>query len=98
MYNDFAGFQKYFQDKKVLIVGMGISNTPLIDLFLSFGVKVTVADLTEKEEMKDIISSYRAKGVHFPLGKDFLGDLSYVVIFKTPGMRYDTEELVSARK
>lgn len=98
MYNDFAGFQKYFQDKKVLIVGMGISNTPLIDLFLSFGVKVTVADLTEKEEMKDIISSYRAKGVHFQLGKDYLSDLSYDVIFKTPGMRYDTEELVRARK
>ena len=61
---------------------MGISNTPLIDLFLSFGVKVTVADLTEKEEMKDIISSYRAKGVHFQLGKDYLSDLSYDVIFK----------------
>lgn len=98
MYNDFAGFQKYFKDKKVLIVGMGISNTPLIDLFLSFGVQVTVADRTEKEEMKEAIASYRAKGVQFRLGEDYLSDLSYDVIFKTPGMRYDIDELVRARK
>ena len=40
-------FNQYISGKKVAIIGMGVSNLPLLDYFASLGTNVTVFDNKE---------------------------------------------------
>ena len=49
-------FNEYIKGKKVAIIGIGVSNLPLLDYFYEKAAKVTVFDNKEKEEIdKSII-------------------------------------------
>ncbi len=95
------GFSEILQalsGKKVAVLGMGVSNTPLIRLLLDAGADVTVCDKKEEHDEK-IVSEFSGKGARLFFGEDYLKNISDAeVIFKTPGMRYDIPELLSAEK
>ncbi len=86
------------QNKRVAVVGIGISNTPLIQLLVHAGIEVTACDKKEKEELGDLALSLEASGVHLSLGSRYLDALDHDVIFRSPGIRPDIPAFVSARE
>ncbi len=84
-------FKSYIKDKYVAIMGMGISNTPLIRYLMDLDANITVFDKKSEEELgKALIEEYTLQGVNFSLGEGYLEKLrGYDIIFRTPGMRPD---------
>ncbi len=80
--------------KSVAVIGIGVSNRPLIELLLERGVSVTACD--KKTELGPLGEELTAKGCRLRLGPDYLDGLREDVIFRTPGMRPDLPELRAA--
>lgn len=84
------------QKKTVAVIGIGVSNRPLIELLLSQGIAVTACDRKERAALEPIAQELEAKGCRLRLGEEYLRDLTENVIFRTPGMRPDLPELTAA--
>ncbi len=86
------------KDKRVCVIGIGVSNTPLIDLLLKAGVPVSVRDAREAEAIGRSAESFRERGAELRLGEDYLEDLDYDVIFRTPGLLPSHPALAAAKE
>ena len=82
--------------KRVAVIGIGVSNTPLIKMLLRAGIKVTACDKRPMESFAGLAEELESLGAKLKLGPDYLQDLDFEVIFRTPGMRPDLPELVEA--
>ncbi len=87
---------KNFNGKKVTVIGLGISNTPLIPWLLSRGAVVTARDKKEFDNLPEAVKAYREQGVNFVCGEGYLSNIDADVIFKAPGLRYDLPEISEA--
>lgn len=87
---------KNFNGKKVTVIGLGISNTPLIPWLLSRGAVVTARDKKEFDNLPEAVKAYKDQGVNFVCGEGYLSDIDADVIFKAPGLRYDLPEISAA--
>ena len=79
-------FEEYLaslQNKTVAVIGIGVSNRPLIELLLSRGVAVTACDKKDRAALGAIGDELEAKGARLRLGPDYLKDLTEDVIFRT---------------
>ena len=66
-------FKAYIKGKYVAIMGMGISNTPLIKYLMDLDANITVFDKKTEEELdKALIEEYAIQGVKFSLGENYL--------------------------
>ena len=81
--------------KKVDVIGIGVSNRPLIRLLRSNGIEVTARDKTPRERL-DCADELEAMGVSLVLGSDYLANLEGDVIFRSPGIRPDVPEFCEA--
>ena len=93
----YAPLKSLVEGKDVAVVGIGVSNVPLIHLLLRLGAKVTACDRRDEKDLGTVYQELSALGVEFCLGEGYLGALTQKVIFKTPGMRYDLPELEEAK-
>ncbi len=84
------------KDKKIVVIGIGVSNTPLIELLLDNGCNVTACDKTERRKLGETALALENKGAKLRLGDDYLRTLDADIIFRTPGMRPDLPELRAA--
>ena len=92
-------FKAEIKNKRVAVLGIGISNTPLIKYLRNIGVEVAAFDRSDREKLGDIADELEVLGVSLSLGTEYLNNLrGFDVIFRTPGMRYDIPELVRARE
>lgn len=93
-----ARYQEFLnsvRNKKIAVLGMGVSNIPLIRLLLSAGAKVTAYDKRNREEFSaDLLEEFAEAELH--LGEDYLDHLDYEMIFRTPGMRPDVPQIKAA--
>lgn len=90
-------FFNSIKNKKVDFLGIGVSHTQLIKLFASKGAIVTACDKRDREQIGELCSELENYGVTLCLGEDYLKHLDGEIIFRTPGMKYYTEELNRAR-
>lgn len=98
MNKDFNEFKKFIYNKKVAIIGLGISNMPLIEFLPNLGARVTVFDKKNEDELGKDIEKLKEKGVNFELGSNYLDKLSnFDVVFRTPSMRVDHPILTKAK-
>ncbi len=98
MNKNFGEFKNYIKNKKTAVVGIGISNRPLIYFLVKLGAKVTAFDKKNKEDIKDLAIELENMGVDLELGDNYLENLKgFEVIFKTPSMRIDIKEFVEAK-
>lgn len=98
MKRNFSEFKEYIDGKKVAVVGIGVSNIPLINFLLKLGAEVTAFDKKTKEQLGDVAIDFENKGVKLELGEGYLDKLTgFEVVFKTPSMRIDSDALVKAK-
>ncbi len=98
MSNGLSGLLENLKGKYCAVIGMGVSNTPLIRLLLKNGSKVRICDKNTEHDA-DIVSEFKALGAEFSFGEKYLEGIEKTeVIFKTPGMRFDVPELLKAKE
>lgn len=95
--NKIEEFKRSIRNKKVAIVGIGVSNAPLIEMLLKYGAKVVACD--KKEKLGEVEEKLKRLNVKLYLGKDYLeGVLDSDIIFRTPSLRPDNEYLLMAKE
>ena len=82
--------------KTVAVVGIGVSNEPLIRLLLQEGVAVTACDKRTREQLGQLADELESLGARLQLGPDYLEGLDQDIIFRTPGLRPDVPQLAKA--
>ena len=93
-----ADYIRTIRNKKIVVIGIGVSNTPLIELLLDGGCDVTACDKSERARLGGLATRFEERGVKLRLGEDYLKELRADIIFRTPGMRPDLPELTAAAK
>lgn len=96
--NKLDEFKYNVAGKNITVIGIGISNLPLIKYLVSLGANVTACDRRSAEDLGENYTELEKLGVKFNLGDGYLNNLSGDMIFKTPGMRYDVPELLKAKE
>lgn len=99
MKKNFEEFKEFIKNKNVAVVGIGVSNIPLINFLVKLGAKVTAFDKKTEEELGSIAEEFKANGVKLELGENYLNNLTgFEVVFKTPSMRIDCDALVKVKE
>jgi len=91
-------FKQNIKGKKVDVIGIGISNMPLIKLLVKLGAVVKAYDARDKEYIGSNYDTCKELGVEMVLGSDYLDRLSGEIIFKTPGLRFDKPQILDRIK
>lgn len=87
-------FFERLKGKKVAIIGVGVSHLQLIRMLHEKGVDVIVYDKRTPEQLGDIYEEFEKLGIKMELGPKYLFRLGGEdIIFRTPGMNYNTPEL-----
>ena len=84
--------------KRLIVLGLGVSNRPLVRLMLRYGCTVIGCDRTPREKLDAEVLELEEKGCELRLGDTYLDDLSGDVVFRTPGMHPDNPALVGLRE
>ena len=84
--------------KSIAVIGIGVSNLPLIDLLLAHGCDVTACDLRPREKMGAEADRLEGLGARLRLGPDYLEDLDQDILFRTPGLMPFDEHLLAAQE
>lgn len=82
--------------KRVAVIGIGVSNTPLIKTLLQAGVSVTACDKSPRENFGDLAAELEAMGAVLQLGETYLDGLDQDIIFRSPGIRPDIPPFLAA--
>lgn len=93
-------FCNYIKRRKTAIIGLGVSNVPLLDYLYKLGAKITVFDNRNIDDIdKSILDKITDRNIEFSFGANNLSKLSgFDIIFRSPTCRPDTPELVEEAK
>ena len=95
-----SALKQYFSSmkgKRVAVIGLGVSNRPLVEGLLDAGVKVLVCDKRRREDFDGLIESLERRGMTAALGPDYLDHVEGAdVIFRTPGLMPNVPQLERA--
>ena len=84
------------RNKRIAVIGIGVSNTPLIELLAGSGCRVTACDKRTADQMCEEAEHLQSMGVALKLGEDYLDGLDQDIIFRTPGLMPFDEHLQAA--
>ncbi|MBQ4516717.1 MAG: UDP-N-acetylmuramoyl-L-alanine--D-glutamate ligase, partial [Clostridia bacterium] len=98
MTDKIKAFHNEINGKRITVIGIGISNRPLIRYLVKYGAKVTACDKKNKEQLGEVYDEFTALGVTLVLGENYMDSLDADIIFKTPGMRFDHPALLAAKE
>ena len=91
---NFTEFKENMRGKRVDVLGVGVSNLPLIRLLAAAGAAVTARDKNQLD--RPVADELSALGAALITGTEYLEDLGGEVIFRTPGLYLYRLELVAA--
>ena len=88
-------FNNYIKGKKVAIIGLGVSNIPLIDELYKLGANITLFNNKDVENLdKTILDKIYEYKLKFFFGENYLNKLvGFDVIFRSPSCRPDTPQI-----
>ncbi len=81
--------QEYLQSlrgRRLAVIGIGVSNQPLLRLLLGAGLDVTACDRKDRAALGALAEELEGAGCALRLGADYLEGLDHDVIFRTPGL------------
>jgi UDP-N-acetylmuramoylalanine--D-glutamate ligase len=97
----FSKFKKDYQDKKILIMGLGLLGRGVQDaaFFASLGCQVTVTDLKTKQQLKPSLQILKKYNINYVLGRHQNQDFKTAdVIIRNPAVSLNSPYLKIARK
>ncbi len=88
-------FNDYIKFRKVAIIGLGVSNLPLLDYMYEKKAKVTIFDDREEDSIsKEIMDKIKSYNFEFFFGKNSLSNLkNFDIIFRSPSCLPTKKEL-----
>ena len=88
-------FNNWLKNKKVAIIGLGVSNIPLIDYMYKMNANITVFNnKTEDKIDKSILQKIEQYKIEKHFGENYLSNLKdFDIIFKSPSVRPDLPEI-----
>lgn len=92
---------RYFEalrGKRIAVLGVGVSNRPLVRMLLEHGLDVTAFDKTAYENLDASVLELEHMGAKLCTGENYLDVLDADVIFRTPGMRPDLPPIQRLRE
>ena len=96
-----SAFEQYFtslNNKKIAVLGLGVSNRPLVRLLLEFGCDVTGCDRTPREKLDQEVLDLEKAGCQLRVGDGYLDELQADLVFRTPGMHPNNPALEALRQ
>lgn len=92
-------FRSKMKHRKVAVLGIGISNTPLIKYLYSMDADIMAFDKSNEDKLGPVLEEIKDLNIKFSLGDEYLKNLKgFDVVFRTPGMRYDLPEILRAKE
>ncbi len=94
-------YEEYFRSlrgKRILVMGLGVSNRPVVRMLLRYGCDVTGCDKTPREQFDDELRELEALGCKMKVGEGYLDSLSADIVFRTPGMHPNIPALKALRE
>ena len=82
-------FETYFtslKGKRIAVLGLGVSNRPLVRLLLEFGCDVLGCDRTPREKLDAEVLQLESLGCKLSVGDNYLDGVEADILFRTPGM------------
>lgn len=83
-------------NKSCTVIGLGVSNLPLIDYLLRHGARISARDRRDRSALGEVAVDLERRGVSLVLGDGYLDDLCEEIIFRSPGVRPFTKEIEDA--
>ena len=96
-----SAFETYFESlrgRRIVVLGLGVSNRPLVRLLLEFGCDVTGCDRTPRERLEEEVLELERMGCKLSVGDTYLEDLSADLVFRTPGMHPGNPAIVALKE
>ena len=94
-------FEAYFSSlrgKRIVVLGLGVSNRPLVRLLLQYGCSVVGCDKTPREKLDEEVLELERQGCRLQVGEKYLENLSGDIVFRTPGMHPGNPALEALRR
>ena len=86
------------QGRKIVVMGLGVSNRPLVKLLLRYGCSVIGCDKTPYEQLDAEVLALEQAGCVLQTGEGYLENLSGDLVFRTPGMHPGNPALAKLRE
>ena len=83
---------------RVVVLGLGISNRPLVEMLLDRGIPVECRDRTPREKLQPEVLELERRGAELRLGEDYLEGIEADVVFRTPGLNAFCPQLSALRE
>ena len=96
--NEFEHYFEALRGKQVAVLGLGVSNRPLVRLLLEFGCQVTGCDKTPREKLDEEVLLLEQAGCRLQVGEGYLEDVEADVVFRTPGMHPGNPAIEALRR
>ena len=96
----FENLKNTIENKRCAVLGLGVSNLPLVKLLLGLTDPelLTVYDKKSVDQLGEAAKELASRGVRFVCGDDWQEKVEGDVIFRSPGIRPDLPRLVSAEE
>ena len=96
--NEFEHYFEALRGKQVAVLGLGVSNRPLVRLLLEFGCQVTGCDKTPREKLDEEVLALEQAGCRLQVGEGYLENVEADVVFRTPGMHPGNPAIEALRR
>ena len=87
-----------WRHRTIVVLGLGVSNRPLVRLLLENGCHVIGCDRAPREKLDAEVLDLEAKGAELRVGDGYLDNLPADLVFRTPGMHPNTPALAALRQ
>jgi len=99
MYFNSKNFFSMMENKKIDVIGFGVSNSELVFKLAENGAVVKLHDKRSEQQLRpEQLKRLKDAGIALSLGEGYLDDLDGEIIFRTPGMSYTSPSLIKARE
>ena len=96
-----SALEQYFttlRGKKIAVLGLGVSNRPLVRLLLNYGCDVWGCDKTPRESLDREVLELEQAGCRLHVGQDYLEGVEAEILFRTPGMHPNNPAIQQLRQ
>jgi len=96
-------FKRFMRGRKVAVIGIGVSNRPLVHYIAKLGAEITAFDMADADDavLSATMREFESAGIRlaWSVGPGYMDRLKgFDIVFRTPRMRHDEPALLSERE